>query len=120
MIFANWTVWFDGLECRFGVLAWLPTPADTGQISVFLSSPFKGLEEERNLFKRKELPRLFRKCDLRGVHLRYLMFLSQKITQNGQFLAVWIRLATEWATADRSSCPEWRLVLVYRRPRAQF
>jgi hypothetical protein len=39
---------------------------ETGQISVFLSSPFKGLEEERNLFKRKELPRLFRKCELRG------------------------------------------------------
>jgi hypothetical protein len=45
---------------------------------------------------------------------------EQNITQNGQFLAVRIRPATEWATADRSSRPEGRLVQIRRRPRAQF
>lgn len=44
----------------------------TGQVSVFLSSPFKGIEEERSLFARRELPRLQRKCEARGVHLRIL------------------------------------------------
>ena len=45
---------------------------NTGQVSVFLSSPFKGIEEERSLFARRELPRLQRKCEARGVHLRIL------------------------------------------------
>ena len=43
-----------------------------GQVSVFLSSPFKGIEEERSLFALRELPRLQRKCEARGVHLRVL------------------------------------------------
>ena len=36
----------------------------TGQVSVFLSSPFKGLEEERNIFNRDWLPRLTRKAEV--------------------------------------------------------
>jgi hypothetical protein len=39
---------------------------------VFLSSPFKGIEEERRAFARRELPRLQRICEARGVHLRLL------------------------------------------------
>jgi hypothetical protein len=45
---------------------------NTGQVSVFLSSPFKGIEEERRVLARRELPRLQRMCEARGVHLRIL------------------------------------------------
>ena len=34
--------------------------------------------------------------------------LGAKITQNGQLLAIWIRPATEWAIADRTSHPDRR------------
>ena len=44
----------------------------TGQVSVFLSSPFKGLEAERNIFNRDWLPRLIRKAESKGVHFRAL------------------------------------------------
>ena len=44
----------------------------------------------------------------------YLMFFGRNMAPNGQFAAVWICPATEWATADRSSRPDGRLVQVCR------
>ena len=49
-----------------------------------------------------------------------LRVLGASPTQNGQFSAAWIRPATEWATADRSSRPDGRPVQVCRRLRAQL